>query len=234
MSSSGQTFFEKVTHRVDRERVWNTILGSHIEVLVVDAKKIQIIAIPQSLSGHNLILTVSQPDKLPLSNPCVLNFSIGTEKYFMRIDVQSKLGSAIAIDINHELYKLQRRESFRLVFPTGYKCHFDVKMKSGRPFNHSFVLADLSGGGLAFEFSSSSQMELKAGEPMNGILTIGKDFAEEVDVVIRHVRMVGSRGSGLCRVGAEFQSLKVSKQEQIIKLVMDLHRELFSRMKQQT
>jgi hypothetical protein len=230
---SGQTFFEKVTHRADRERVWSTLLQSRIDVLVVDSKKVQLIATPHSINGHTLILNVSQPEKLPPNNPCVLNFSIGDEKYFMRLDVQTRLGSAITIDVHQDLYKLQRRESFRLTFPPGYKCHFDIRIKSGQNFKHSFTLADISGGGLAFELSPNPQIQFQKDEPLRGVLTIGQDFVEEVDVIVRHVRMVGSRGSGLCRVGTEFQGIKKSTQEQIIKLVMDLHRELFSRLKHQ-
>lgn len=231
MSGSGQTFFEKVAHRKDRERVWNTLIESRCEILVVDQKKQKIVAIPHSLSGANLVLTAAQPERLPLSNPCILNFSIGPEKYFMRADLNHRLGSALTLDIHQDLFKLQRRDTFRLVFPPGFRAQISLTQKNDADAKLNCNLADLSGGGFAFEFNSSPDLTFKAGDVITARLQIGAEFDELVAGVVRHCRMVGSRGSGLCRVGVEFQNLKLSKQEEIIRLVMDLHRELFSKMK---
>lgn len=231
MSGNGQTFFEKVAHRKDRERVWNTLIESRCEILVVDHKKQKIVAIPHSLSGPNLVLTAAQPERLPLANPCILNFSIGPEKYFMKADLNHRLGSAVTLDIHQDLFKLQRRDSFRLAFPPGFRAQISLTHRNSLELKMNCSLADLSGGGCAFEFNSSPDMTFKAGDIVSARLQVGKEFDEQVTGVVRHCRMVGSRGSGLCRVGLEFQNLKISKQEEIIRLVMDLHRELFSKMK---
>lgn len=231
MNQTVQTFFEKLTHRKDRERVWNSILELRSEVLIVDANKTKIIAVPHSLTGQSLVMNAAEPEKLPPTNPCLLNFSINAEKYFMKADVYHRLGASLTLDIHQDLFKLQRRDSFRLSFPSQFKSQLEILERAGKSCRQFCQLSDLSGGGLSIEIPSGPDMNFQAGEIIKGKLTVGQEFSGDIEAVVRHVRMVGSRGSGLCRIGMEFQGLRLSQQEEIIRLVIDLHRELFSKMK---
>ncbi len=229
---SGDSFFQKVATRADRERVYNILVERKVEVVAVTESKSSHKYVPKYLSGHKMVM--SPPDKVtvPFPNgPVVVTFSIGVEKYFLKTQLEEGRGEDVSLDMQAELYKLQRRNSFRLNIPSGYQARIEITVRNEKPVKEKYELVDLSGGGFAFELPAGHEPQFKKDEILIGRLVVGPEFKEVVTCIVRHARMVGSRGSGLCRVGAEFQSIKAPVQNELIKLVMDLHRDMFSKFK---
>lgn len=232
---SGDSFFQKVATRADRERVYNLLVERQIEVVAVTESKTTHKYVPKFLTGHKMVM--GPPEKQSTAFPkgnVVITFSVGVEKYFLKTQLEEGRGEDAHLDMHVDLFKLQRRNSFRLNIPTGYQARFEINVRNGEPVKEKYELVDLSGGGFAFELSTGHEPQFKANEIIVGKLIVGPEFKEIITCVVRHSRMVGSRGSGLCRVGIEFQDIKASVQNELIKLVMDLHRDMFSKFKLST
>lgn len=226
------SFFSKVTTRVDRERVYNLLVAQAIPITVVTESKSTYKFLPKELEDNFLVLTSPPGVHDIFDKNVVITFGVGVEKYFIKTKLLKKeKGSDAKLDLQSDLYKLQRRNSFRLNIPTGFLARYEIKNRGEGAVNEKYDLVDLSGGGLAFELPSNAADMFRPGELLNGRLIVGPDFSKDVKGVVRHSRMVGSRGSGLCRVGVEFQGIPETVQNELINIVMDLHREMFSKFK---
>lgn len=228
---NGDSFFEKVTTRVDRERVYNILVERKISVTVVDEKKKTIVCEPRFLTGHKMVMSAGDDRLLPEPGISVITFSIGNEKYFLKTKLEEGRGADIHLDMQSDLYKLQRRNSFRLNIPSGYAARIEIFSRDLKKTKEKHDLVDLSGGGFAFELPAGNEPQFKKGELLSVILQVGPDFRSQIDAVVRHSRMVGSRGSGLCRVGCEFIKIQPAIQNEIVNLVMNIHRDMFSKFK---
>jgi c-di-GMP-binding flagellar brake protein YcgR len=180
--------------------------------------------------GSNLILGTAEKIDIILNAAVIANFVIQPETFLMKSELTAT-GREILLDISRELFKVQRRDYFRLSFPAGYQATFDFESFNQSPVHHKVALSNLSGGGFGFEFQPDKVPGVKTDVEVFGQLRIGDHYKKKFQGTIRHVRTVGSMGSGIFRAGVQFNGIAPSDREELIQLVLTIHRELFSRFK---
>ncbi len=226
----GQSFFQKVGTRSDRERVYTLLVERLLEVHAITENKENYKYVPKYLIDNILVMAPLTGTGLPKGS-VIVTFSLGTEKYFLKTVLEEGKGSTVHLNMQADLYKLQRRNSFRINIPQGYDARFQINLHNKKATIEKYDLVDLSGGGFAFEFLTEEKEHFKKDDILIGKLNVGRKLQEKVTCIVRHAHMVGSRGSGRCRVGVEFQDMPVTVQNEIVKIVIELQRELFSKFK---
>lgn len=225
-----QTFFQKVGTRKERERAFILLSQSKVKFeCQLPGKKILTMVAHEIVDSHMVV--IAQGD-VPLNQEVIVTFQVGQEKYFMKTTLSHHdFSSYYKMDLEPALFKLQRRNSFRVQIPAEYLAKVHITLVNDVKVAQKFPLFDLSGGGFSFEIPSTSQFKIESGQQMEGEIEIGGKFKKKFKANIRHVIQVGSQGSGLKKIGSEFTQLSPSEQTEIVTTVMDIHRDIFSKFK---
>lgn len=231
-----KTFFTEVGMRTDRERVFGALAESTIPIQIQpkgisgDAAAQTLVIKGTGLRDASLVVEAGKGTSSIPTGAVVVSFQVGTEKYFMQSRLFSD-GAKHFLDLGQRLFRLQRRDNYRLPFPPEFGARLLIRGLETLSLNLNLELVNLSGGGCAVDIHPQMGVELRKGQVLRGDLRVKDRLAMPVVGIVRHSRAFGSRGSGIQRVGIEFQNLTPVDKENLIKLVMELHRELFSKFK---
>lgn len=232
MDNNGQSFFSKVSTRKERERAFLLLVESKtsIDCQTYDKKIYSLKA--DHIKDSDLIVFCDSLS-IQIETPVILTFNIGQEKYFSKTSLKKHdFESHFKINLDTDLFKLQRRNSFRVALPQGYNAKATITAIDSKKFtNKKFPLFDISGGGFSLEILPNKEFDIAQNQTVEGILEIGGKFNKPFRATVRYAGKVGSQGSGLRKIGLEFTDMKPKDQEEIIKIVMDLHRDMFSKFK---
>lgn len=225
-----QSFFQKVGTRKERERAFILLTQSKATFeCQLPGKKIVTISPGHIVDSHMAVVTQGQ---IPMNQEVIVTFQVGQEKYFMKtIFEHHDFSGHYKMSLEPALFKLQRRNSFRVQIPGEYLARVNLMVVGDKKISQKFPLFDLSGGGFSFEIPPNSQFSIERGQELEGELDIGGKFKKRFSAIIRHIIVVGSQGSGLKKIGAEFTHLSPSEQQDIINIVMEIHRDMFSKFK---
>jgi hypothetical protein len=225
---SESAIFTLVSIRSDREKIFARLIDGKLPFSFQAGNKLYKGRVFDR-EGTRLIFDCPEGPKLTSSSEVVASFSFPPEMYFMRT-VAAPKGEHFALEIGKDLYKLQRRDNFRLTIPSNYRARFELQLIGSEPAKGTYNVIDLSGGGLSFEMLFAPD-RMSAGSQVTGQLKVLDDFSRPVVGTVRHVRPFGSMGSGVFRVGVQFDGLSNSDRDEIIALVMKIHRASFSKFK---
>lgn len=156
-----------------------------------------------------------------LTKAIPIQFNSRGEKYFAQAFVQDT-GTQFFLVIEGPLYKVQRRQSFRLRLPAEYPMKVDLFEMNGHRMSEKVKLLDLSEGGcsLSVPVSLASSMGAYIG------LTI-KIGARPAFVQFGHVRYLKADKTQV-RFGVKFDQNKELNSD-LFSLTRDLYVELFSK-----
>lgn len=157
----------------------------------------------------------------------IVQFQVNAQKYISNVNFHSS-GELVALSMQKKLFRVQRRDFFRLRLPHGFRGTILIPELFGAPFNQSFHVVDLSGGGCKVELPPLD-LDLKAGTVFKGILKLpGRpDFA--VICTVKHQSKLPLRPDGRW-LGLEFFYTNEPDKNRMAATVMDLYRELFARL----
>lgn len=225
-----QSFFQKVGTRKERERAFILLTQSKVKFeCQLPGKKILTMIAQEIVDSHMIVVAQGQ---VPLNQEVIVTFQVGQEKYFMKTSFSHHdFSGHFNMSLEPALFKLQRRNSFRVQIPAEYLAKINLTKVGDAKVSQKFTLFDLSGGGFSFEIPSNSQFKIAQGNQVEGEIEIGGKYKKKFSAVIRHVIQVGSQGSGLKKIGSEFTNLSPSEQQEIVTTVMEIHRDMFSKFK---
>lgn len=225
-----QSFFQKVGTRKERERAFILLTQSKAKFeCQLPGKKIVNIVPDHIADSHMVVVTQGQ---IPINQQVIVTFQVGQEKYFMKTLFEyHDFSSHYKMNLEPALFKLQRRNSFRVQIPSEYLARVNLMSVGDKKVSQKFTMFDLSGGGFAFEIPPNNQFPIERGQEIEGEFDIGGKFKKRFSAIVRHIVVVGSQGSGLKKIGAEFSQLSPSEQQEIINTVMEIHRDMFSKFK---
>lgn len=238
MTTTSNEFFSKVSTRSDRERAFRLAIERKSEMHCKSEDGDFLFLIPERIKDSTLVAELSRKSSLDHTKVCTVSFMIGQERFFLKTKIAPKnvgsnlLGghSAVEVDLQVDLYKLQRRDLYRLVIPIGVPLSADfVRVVNGK--SQSFRLHDLSGGGLCLELLPGADCDFKKGDHIEGQVKLTNLLDKRVSGKVAYVQTYGSMGSGIVRVGVQFLGIEVVEREQIVQAVWDLHRDLYALLK---
>lgn len=222
--------FTKISDNREKAQLFTSLAAARGEV---QAKKPEPSADLVSLKAYDF----SEPDlrcqilgttsELFTAGALVMTFFIGGEKYFFQAEY-SKKADTIIIKTNQPVYHLQRREDYRIRIPSSYKALLEVISHNSQPFKKSVPLLDLSAGGCRIQ-TNKSKWTLKTGDEVRGHIFLPDRAPIEVTGIIRHARPMPNEKDFIA-CGVQFVGLQEPLKNKIAAVVMDLYRELFSRL----
>lgn len=227
--SETDKFFTKVTTRVDRERIFRWLVEGRMFFQVQSEKKEIRLFRALAISDASLHVEPEVADT-NFEGGVVVTIDFPEEKYFFKTRML-KTEKGFYLDVSQDIYKLQRRDNFRVALPAVYSAKVEIAAVSDESKVHSFSVVNLSGGGFAIEIGPTDNFNISQGDWIIGHMTMGGGFNKKFYAITRHSRPYGSQGSGLIRVGFEFSGFTEADKREVVSLVMGIYREMFSRFK---
>ncbi len=154
----------------------------------------------------------------------VVNFGIDQGLYFLQTDLKLQGKNEYAINFDQKIYKIQRRDNFRLTLPEDYSVEVEFE-KSFIPGSNRFKLSNLSQGGMGVSIPQSKSMSVERGRRVDATLYLPDRDAFAIHAVIRHYRDEAE----FVQVGFEFEALAPELEQLLGNIMMDLYRLMFSR-----
>ncbi|MCB0394151.1 MAG: PilZ domain-containing protein [Bdellovibrionales bacterium] len=159
----------------------------------------------------------------------IFMFDLGVDKYFLKAKIKTLGKDKVIVDVKPALFKLQRRESFRISIPEGYPAKIHITDVDGLKSDKKLFLFDLSGGGAGIEIPPTDDFLLAAGQTIKGKILVNKN-EHPISGTIRHIREIGEEGKKFKKIGFQFDEMTEKQQQALFRSVMEIHRDVFSRL----
>jgi hypothetical protein len=238
VTASSSEFFSKVSTRSDRERAFRHAIERKSELHCKSEAGDFLYLIPDGIVGSTMVAELARKSSLDQTKLCTVSFMIGQERFFLKTRITPKTAGTVnlhgnnlvELDLQVDLYKLQRRDLYRLVIPLGVPLSADF-FQTTNGVTHKHRLHDLSGGGLCIELLPGADCRFQKGDLVEGRVKLTNLLDKSITGKVAYVQTYGSMGSGIVRVGVQFTGIEVVEREKIVQAVWDLHRDLYALMK---
>lgn len=224
-----QTFFKKVADLFEREKLFEDLCKTPCEILAKEHSPGTEVTLLKAevYSSPEISLRPLDPEfRFKESGEIILQLTIGSEKYLYSAKYQLRAG-IIKVKSTEPLYHLQRREDFRLKLPSTLGAVFNVEVQTGAKNSRKLKIVDLSAGGCRlFENHPSSLFALD--DKIFGTLEIAQ--RDKIQVSGKIVHSLVEDGQKSQSIGILFTQMSAPAKNKIAGLVMDLYRQLFSKL----
>lgn len=223
-----EELFSKIDNDVLREKIFDNIIkfNTEIHIQLKDNTMLSIKSFKRF--ADELILFRELPDQ-PQEQDVIVTFNLSPEKYFLKTNLVQK-NKACHIKLTPYLYKLQRRKNFRLTLPKLWDPKFECLSQGTEKVAKTFTLYDLSSGGFSFEFAPGEFLPT-IGASLEGTIKVKNRLELAITAAIRHSREVGTKAYPRFRIGLEIVGMTSQQEAQIMAVLMEVHREIFSKLK---
>lgn len=153
-------------------------------------------------------------------------FFLGGEKYYFQGKVEAHYGR-YSLSLPTELYRLQRRQNYRVKVPEGYQATFTISHVNGKPLNLPTTMADISSQGCRIDIDKKIMM-LNTGDKVVGMLKVGNRNPFELSGAVRHAK-INELNKSLQNIGIEFTPLSSILENKLFSITLELHKEFFKR-----
>lgn len=216
--------FSKIEDKQQIDRIFEEITkaSAEISIQLQDNSSLQIKSYKKFGSE---IIVFRELNEQPPEQEVIVSFNLSPEKYFLKSKLVQK-NKACHIEITEFLYKLQRRKNFRLPLPKLWEPKFECLL----PISKYFDVYDLSSGGFSIEYTPS-ELSAIPDTKVEGVLRIKNRLDLHLSALLKHSKEVGSKAYPRIRAGLEIVGLKQKDENQIMSILMEIHREIFSKLK---
>jgi c-di-GMP-binding flagellar brake protein YcgR len=153
-------------------------------------------------------------------------FLLHNEKYYFKSTAISKSDTFI-IPFPDNLYKLQRRQSYRVKIPDNQKLFLDISTLDGLEFSSHCRLIDLSSKGCRITVDDYDEIFMKDCL-ISGTLLVKENLKINIQGQIKHsTKSLSSSDSKIC--GIEFTPISPATENQLFSLTMELYKSFFRR-----
>lgn len=152
----------------------------------------------------------------------VVNFSVGKDRYYTVSDFTPLPNGKGILQLNDLLYRLERREFYRVALPDKMNRDCNIIAYDGRSSFVAAVIMDLSVGGARLQVLKGKLKEANANSVINCVLHIKDKWTFELKATIRHV----IEGQKTDVYGIQFMEVSDPVQRKLISLLMELQREV--------
>lgn len=222
MAQEKDSDFEKIASD-DRENYWNAVIESKISLMTQLSNGITVVLTPLQKHMQQLFVTANGlPDKDP---KVLVSFSVLKERLFISTQLSKSPEGRHFIDTFGDLFRLQRRENFRIVIPEESPIGVFINQCADKNVKIKARVIDLSLGGALIELPEEASAV--AGDRLSGIISTDKEIGIQFKGVVRHAREHGP--SKKIRVGIFFDKLVGNGLGELNKLVMKYYHKMFSK-----
>ncbi|HRO67790.1 MAG TPA: PilZ domain-containing protein, partial [Pseudobdellovibrionaceae bacterium] len=148
--------------------------------------------------------------------------------YYMTGRLSRRNDGLFSLQLEKKIFQLQRRQHFRLRIPDSYQAKYQLSRLNGAPSKLKIVVHDISAGGCRL-FLPYHRPDLKSGDRIEGQFIMGGKPAIPATGEVRHVKVENLHGDEYQFVGVQFTDMTPALESRLIALVMELHRQFFTR-----
>ncbi len=219
--------FKKV-HLSDKKRIFRQIATENTLLLLkVEKQDVKRIIVKRNLDDRTLECECQKGDDLDLQIPevAVINLTHLEDRYFFSGVVRT-LQKQIHIDIQGELFYLQRRKSARMEIPDSYVAKAKVFDFYGKKIQLEFKVIDFSSGGCKISLSSMLPL-IRTQERFKMLITLGNRSSFEAEVEVRHTKEIFKLTDLPQVLGVQFINSDPFFEGKMLNLYMDVQREIY-------
>ncbi len=151
----------------------------------------------------------------------ILQFQLGTEKYISQNNYLTT-EDEILLDLNSALFRIQRRQDFRIRIPSSIKTQIRLKNPADRKMTLVDVF-DLSGGGCRLQYSAK-EIQFHVQQKFTATLEIDGREPFILNCMVQHQNPDPEKKDAF-QAGIQFINLDEKVKNKIISLVMDIYKE---------
>ncbi len=227
-----QSFFVAITSKEEKDRIFREIVAKKTELKLksLDSDGEIFIVEPMVIADDSTDLTCKIDGKVvvnPKDDEVILKFSLGETLYMGQASFKYLYGT-LYLDTRGKLFRVQRRDSFRVKLPASFQGKVRVDVLDGQSFKKAFSLMDLSGGGCRFE-APAVGIELKSEQKWTGALLMPGRPELAVGGVLKHIASHPTMKDRVW-IGTAFTGINMATTNRIEGLVMDLYRTFFAQL----
>jgi hypothetical protein len=223
-----EELFSKIESDTLREKIFEEIAKTGVEIQI-QLQDNTIISIKSYRKFADELIIFRDLTEQPEEQDVIVSFNLPPEKYFLKSRLVSKSKNYL-LKLTPYLYKLQRRKNFRLTLPKTWEPKFYCLLQDAAKVDRTFDLYDLSSGGFSFEHTPTEFTAI-GGAEIDGKLTVKNRLEINLKAIVKHAREVGTKAFPKIRIGLEIKSLSQKDEAQIMAVLMEVHREIFSKLK---
>ncbi len=232
MSEKQETIFIKIKDFEEKRKLLDGILLERKDLLIKSASPGDDVfsVVPISLARNQLKCEFgTATTKKTNFNQVILQFGVGAEKYLTLCDCTFS-EKTITLSLDSEIFRIQRREDFRLKLPTSYDAHFQVLFHNEKELKKpvKIPLIDLSAGGCRLSFKKND-FEIKKNDRLSGKIQLAGRKEILVDSTVKHIEE-NPTNDKILMLGAQFTKLSNASKTLLTGVVMDIYKRLFSRI----
>jgi hypothetical protein len=219
--------FKKV-HLSDKKRIFRQIATENTLLLLkVEKQDVKRIIVKRNLDDRTLECECQKGDDLDLQIPevAVINLTYLEDRYFFSGVVRT-VQKQIYIDIQGELFYLQRRKSARMEIPDSYVAKAKVLDFYGKKMQLEFKVIDFSSGGCKISLSSMLPL-IRTQERFKMLITLGNRSSFEAEVEVRHTKEIFKLTDLPQVLGVQFINSDPFFEGKMLNLYMDVQREIY-------
>lgn len=220
-------FFKKV-HLSDKKKILRSIADNQTVLLVKSESTGVEQVVPKKIIEDKILecdFFKGKEFNLKNSEMAVVSLNEGDDKYFFYglVNVTEK---NIYIDIQGDIFYLQRRKSARLDLPEDYISVCRITDYKGKVLPFDCDVVDISSGGCRLNLTSMEPM-IKVGSVIKMKITLGYRNPFEVKGEVRHVKTINDYSDLPQVMGIQFVDYEPSFEAKMLNLYMDVQREIF-------
>lgn len=219
--------FKKV-HLSDKKRIFKQIaVENTLLLLKVEKQDVKRIVVKRNLDDRTLECECQNGDVLDLQIPevGVINLTYLEDRYFFSGVVRT-VQKQIYIDIQGELFYLQRRKSARMEIPDSYVAKGKVLDFYGKKVQLDFKVIDFSSGGCKISLNSMLPL-IRTKERFKMLITLGNRSSFEAEVEVRHTKEIFKLKDLPQVLGVQFINSDPFFEGKMLNLYMDVQREIY-------
>ncbi len=219
--------FKKV-HLSDKKRIFKQIAAEcTLLFLKVEKQDVKRIIVKRNLDDRTLECECQNGEVLDLQIPevGVINLTYLEDRYFFSGVVRT-VQKQIYIDIQGDLFYLQRRKSARMEIPDSYLAKGKVLDFYGKTVQLDFKVIDFSSGGCKVSLNSMLPL-IRTKESFKMLITLGNRSSFEAEVEVRHTKEIFKLTDLPQVLGVQFINSDPFFEGKMLNLYMDVQREIY-------
>lgn len=230
--------FEKVRSLVERRKLFQAVVEQKSEIVCkgksdqlflfepIGSDEVIHLNLGTSAVVYGHIRNLSPLPHIPIE--VIGHFSLDLDRYFFRgslIPAGSQFKDLYEIDGTCDVFKLQRRQTFRVPLPATTPIYLSLLKHNGKSIEADFKVADISAGG-ARVFRPRGDYPLTAGDEVSGVLHAPGGKTIEFKAEVRHLMDQAFQGEVVPHFGIEFVQRTEGFKNRMTALTMDLQHKI--------
>lgn len=219
--------FKKV-HLSDKKKIFKKLVDEKaIFLLKTETMEVQQVVAMRSIEDKIMECDFINGKDFDIKNSemAIININSKEDKYFF-YGLMTFNEKKIYVDIQGDLYYLQRRKSARLDLPDTYIRKCKVVDYKGKTLPFDWEVIDISSGGCRLSLSSLEPI-IKSGEILKLKVTLGHRSSFETKGEVRHAKPIKDYSDLPQMLGIQFIDHDAGFEARMLNLYMDVQREIF-------